>query len=156
MENDPPVVWCWGNDSYLANHVRRVYPLRFAGGFACVLLFVGAAAFAALSKLPPFALAEPPARIAGAALQVIAWKASAGHLWPDSGPRLLAALAPVGAGLAVAAKAILAAGCGGFAGWKIARSAMTPRDGYRHIRGTRLYKGGEAVRILADQLRLRK
>lgn len=156
MENDPPVVWCWGNDSNLANHVRRVYPMRFAGGFVCVCLFVGVAAFAALSKLPPFAVSQPPALIVGAALKIVAWMASAGHLWPEAGPRLLGALAPAGSGLAVAAKAILAAACGGFAGWKVARNAMRPRDGYRHIRGTRLYKGGEAVKVLADQLRLKK
>ncbi|MHA4870054.1 hypothetical protein ACXZ1M_20390 [Duganella sp. PWIR1] len=155
MESEKPAVWCLGTDINLANDVRRIYPTRFAGVFAIVFLFVGAVAFAALSKIPPSAMAEPPARIAVAALQIVAWKLSGGHLWPIAVPGVLRALAPAGAVAVVAAKAILAACLGTWAAWKLARGALTPRDGYRHIRGSRIYKGEEAKRILADQLRLK-
>lgn len=156
MQIDAPVVWCWGTDANLANHVRRIYPMRFAGAFATLLLFTGFFAFGFLARLLPCAVSESPARIAVAAFQVAAWKASGGMAWAAKAPALLAVIAPAGSGLIVAIKAIAAGTLGVMAGWFAGRGALEPRDGYRHIRGTRLYRGSSAKKVLARQLKLKE
>lgn len=153
MQYEAPIVWCWGNDANLANHVRRIYPMRFAGVFATLLIFIGFFAFGALAA---FGTPAQPARVAVAAFQIVAWKASGGALWGIKGPALWAAMAPHGVGLVLVGKAIAAAALGIFAGWFAARGALEPRDGYRHIRGTRLYRGEQAKKILARQLGLKE
>ena len=84
--------------------------------------------------------------------QIAAWKVSHGVLWSSQAPAALAELARTGNGGIVAAKAIVAAMIAAFPAWYVSRGALEPMDAHRHIRGGRLYRGGDAMKKLAKQL----
>jgi len=142
-ENQKPA-WVWGSGSQIAPHQLRIYPLRALGGSALVGALVFLASFSLLSIMPPNAIPATPGAVALACLKIILWAASKGHLFPSAGPFNLHALS-TGASIA---KALGALGLAALASKKIWSLSTVPRDGYEHVRGTRMHTGKAAEKIM--------
>ncbi|QYG02237.1 hypothetical protein [Massilia sp. NP310] len=148
MEDRRPV-WIWSNARQIAPHQLRVYPLTAIGASAIGGAFVFLAAFAILAAIPPASLKASPPHIALASLKTLAWACTKGHLFPVQAPQLLAAMS----GWAVILKALLALSLATMASLKIWKTAIAPRDGHEHIRGTKVYHGDDAKRVLMRELK---
>lgn len=148
MEDRRPV-WVWTSSRQLAPHQLRVYPIPgvFAAGLVGVIVLLGA--FSILGMLPPSSLGARPPQIAFAALKVGAWAISGGHLFPTQAPLNLHLMT----GLVTIIKALASLALACVAALKVWGMATLPRDGYEHIRGTRVHHGEAASRILAHELR---
>jgi hypothetical protein len=148
MEDRRPV-WVWTSGRQLAPHQLRVYPVSglFVAGSVGVLVLLGA--FSILGALPPFALPAHPLKIALASLKLGAWAFSVGHLFPTQAPINLHLMS----GWATIIKALASLALASAAALKVWFMATLPRDGYEHIRGTKVYHGEAASRVLARELR---
>jgi len=152
MEEQQNAVWVWSSATQVAPHQLRVYPLRAAGASALAASFVALAAFSVLSTIPPHAAPASPPVVALASLKIIGWAVSGGHLFPVQAPQILHAIGGMVGGL----KALAALAFGALAARKIWAWGITPRDGYEHARGGRVYKFDEAQRVLKRQLKQEK
>lgn len=148
MEDRRPV-WVWTSNRQLAPNQLRVYPISgiFVAGLVGAVAFLGA--FSILVALPPFSLGARPPQIAFAALKIGAWAISGGHLFPTQAPLNFHLMS----GWATIIKFLASLALAGVAALKVWGMATLPRDGYEHVRGTRVYHGEAASRILARELR---
>ena len=149
MEEKENAVWILSSAAQVAPHQLRVYPVRAAGASALAASLVALVGFSLLSVIPPHATPASAPIVALASLKVIGWACSAGHLFPMQAPQILQAIGGMVGGL----KAIAAFTLATLAARKIWAWGITPRDGYEHARGGRVYKFDEAQRVLKRQLR---